>query len=173
MSFGSFFGRLLRYNGHPDHFIHDVRLMEINSNKEFYPKMSFVFIEMPKFQKSEGQLESELDEWLFILNSLSKFNSIPVSLIGKKTYEQVFKIAEVGNLTSTEMNEYQQSLKIQRDNNGALSYARKEGLEKGLEEGKIKEREKLITRMRAKGMQISEIAELTGLSVLEIEALFL
>lgn len=143
--------------------------MEINSNKEFYPKMSFVFIEMPKFQKSEGQLESELDEWLFILNSLSKFNSIPVSLIGKKTYEQVFKIAEVGNLTSTEMNEYQQSLKIQRDNNGALSYARKEGLE----EGKVKERKELIARMIARGMSVVEIAEMTGLAISELEALLL
>lgn len=56
------------------HFIHDVRLMEINSNKEFYPKMSFVFIEMPKFQKSEGQLENELDEWLFILNNLNNLS---------------------------------------------------------------------------------------------------
>lgn len=152
-------------DSHPDHFIHDVRLMEINTNKEFYPKMSFVFIEMPKFQKAEGQLENELDEWLFILNNLNKFKSIPVSLIGKRIYEQVFKIAEVGNLTPSEMNEYQQSLKIQRDNNSALNYARKEGQEKG--------RKELIAKMRAKGMQISEIAELTGLSISELEALLL
>jgi predicted transposase/invertase (TIGR01784 family) len=164
-------------DSHPDHFIHDVRLMEINSNKEFYPKMSFVFIEMPKFQKSEGQLENELDEWLFILNNLNKSKSIPVSLIGKRIYEQVFKIAEVGNLTPTEMNEYQQSLKIQRDNNSALNYARKEGQEKGREEGreegKAKERKELITRMKARGMTIVEIAEISGLSISELEALLL
>lgn len=59
------------------------------------------------------------------------------------------------------MNEYQQSLKIQRDNNSALNYARKEG------------RKELIARMRAKGMTLTEIAKLVDLSVSEIEALFL
>ena len=92
---------------------------------------------------------------------MNKSKSIPVSLIGKRIYEHVFKIAEVGNLTPTEMNEYQQSLKIQRDNNSALNYARKEG------------RKELIARMRAKGMTLTDIAKLVDLSVSEIEALFL
>lgn len=35
------------------------------------------------------------------------------------------------------MNEYQQSLKIQRDNNSALSYAKKEVLAEGHELGKV------------------------------------
>lgn len=43
--------------------LHDVRLMEINKNEEFYPKVGYIFIEMPKFSKAEGELETELDEW--------------------------------------------------------------------------------------------------------------
>jgi len=61
------------------------------------------------------------------------------------------------------MNEYQQSLKIQRDNNAALSYAKKEGgYEKAIE---------IATKLKAKNTSIEEIAELTGLSFDEIEVL--
>ncbi len=162
-------------NSHPDHFIHDVRLIDIHTNEEFYTKMGYIFIEMPKFKKSEGQLENELEEWLYILNNLKTLDEIPLSLRGKDEYEWVFKIAEVGNLTPQEMNEYQQSLKIQRDNNGALSYAKKEGKAEGKAEGiEIGEHKKAIETalvLKSKQIALEIIAEATGLSIEEIEAL--
>ena len=65
------------------------------------------------------------------------------------------------------MNEYQQSLKIQRDNNGALSYAKKEGKAEGGYEKAIE----IATKLKAKNTSIEEIAELTGLSFDEIDVL--
>ena len=122
---------------------------------------------MPKFKKTENQLENELDEWLFILNNLRKLDEIPVSLKGNDVYERVFEIAKVGNLTPEEMNEYQQSLKIQRDNNSALSYAKKEGIEVGEHKKAIE----MAIKLKAKNIAVEEVSELTGLSHQEIEAL--
>ena len=186
-------------NSHSDHFIHDVRLMEIHTNQEFYNKIGYIFIEMPKFKKTENQLENELDEWLFILNNLRKLDEIPVSLKGNDVYERVFEIAKVGNLTPEEMNEYQQSLKIQRDNNSALNYAKKEGIEvgkaeglelgkaeglelgkaeglelgkaEGIEVGEHKKAIEMAIKLKAKNIAVEEVSELTGLSHHEIEAL--
>jgi predicted transposase/invertase (TIGR01784 family) len=186
-------------NSHADHFMHDVRLIEINTKENFYPKLAYIFIEMPKFKKTEDQLETELDEWLYILSNLKKLEEIPLSLKGKIGYEKVFEIAEIGNLTPEEMNEYQQSLKIQRDNNSILSYAKKEaaaegraeglaeGKAKGLAEGKAEglaegkseglaegERKKALemaAKLKARNIPIEEIAVITDLSIAEIEKL--
>ncbi|SDJ73668.1 conserved hypothetical protein (putative transposase or invertase) [Pedobacter sp. ok626] len=154
-------------DSHPDHYIHDVRLTEINTNKEFYPKMGYIFIEMPKFKKNEGQLENELDEWLYILNNLKRLDEIPISLRGREEYEKIFELAEVANLTPEEMNEYQQSLKMQRDNNSALNYAKKEGVN----EGKHKKAVEMALKLKIKGISLDEISELTDLSVEEIKSL--
>nr|WP_162989004.1 Rpn family recombination-promoting nuclease/putative transposase [Pedobacter schmidteae] len=166
-------------NSHPDHFIHDVRLMEINTNQEFYPKIGYIFIEMPKFKKTESQLENELDEWLYILNNLKKLNEIPVSLREKKEYQKVFEAAEVGNLTPEEMNEYQQSLKIQRDNNAVMNYAIKEatakatskGLSKGISQGMHKSAIAIAVEMLANNEPIEKIIKYTKLSREEIQKL--
>ncbi|WEK17464.1 MAG: Rpn family recombination-promoting nuclease/putative transposase [Candidatus Pedobacter colombiensis] len=166
-------------DSHPDHFIHDVRLMEINTNQEFYPKLAYIFIEMPKFKKLEEELENELEEWLYILNNLKELSEIPLSLIGKGEYDKVFEIAEVGNLTPEEMNEYQQRLKIRRDNYSAMEYIKEEALErgieigheKGLEKGRVEERKEMAFKLKAGNISLSFIAETTGLSIEEIGSL--
>ncbi|WEK17782.1 MAG: Rpn family recombination-promoting nuclease/putative transposase [Candidatus Pedobacter colombiensis] len=158
-------------DSHPDHFIHDVRLMEINANQEFYPKLAYIFIEMPKFKKPEGELENELEEWLYILNNLKELSEIPLSLIGKGEYDKVFEIAEVGNLTQEEMNEYQQRLKIQRDNYSAMEYVKEEALERGIEKGRVEERKEMAFKLKAGNISLNFIAETTGLTIQEIESL--
>ena len=61
------------------------------------------------------------------------------------------------------MNEYQQNLKIQRDNYSALSYAKKEGAhEKAME---------VALALTNKQIALEIITEVTGLSIEEIGAL--
>jgi predicted transposase/invertase (TIGR01784 family) len=150
-------------DSHPDHFIHDVRLMEINTNQEFYPKLSYTFIETPKFKKLESELETELDEWLYILNNLPKLSEIPLSLVGKGEYDKVFEVAELGNLTTEEMNEYQQRLKIQRDNYSAMEYVKEEGIEIG--------RKEVALKLKEGNISLNVISEATGLTIEEIVSL--
>ncbi|WEK21172.1 MAG: Rpn family recombination-promoting nuclease/putative transposase [Candidatus Pedobacter colombiensis] len=154
-------------DSHPDHFIHDVRLMEINTNREFYPKLAYIFIETPKFKKLEEELENELEEWLYILNNLKELSEIPLSLIGKGEYDKVFEIAEVGNLTPEEMNEYQQRLKIHRDNYNAMEYVKDEGRQEGREEGC----REVALKLKAVNISLSIISETTGLTIEQIESL--
>lgn len=154
-------------DSHPDHFIHDVRLIEVNTGTQFYHKLNYIFIEAPKFNKPQDKLDNPMEEWMFILNNLKKIDEVPLSLRGKEEYKKVFEIAEVGNLTPEEMNEYQQSLKIQRDNNSALSNAKNEGKA----EGKHEQAVEIAVKLKARNTPLEEIAELTGLSIAEIKSL--
>jgi len=166
-------------DSHPDHYIHDVRLIDIKTQEDFYPKLAYIFIEMPKFKKYAGELSTELDEWLYILNNLNKNEEIPLSLRNKAEYKKLFEIAAIGNLTREEMNEYEQSLKIQRDNLSTLSCAKKEGRDEGkiegLVEGRIEGRDeankKTAITLKKNNIDIALIAEATGLTIEEINAL--
>ncbi|MGY4383026.1 putative transposase/invertase (TIGR01784 family) [Pedobacter sp. UYP24] len=160
-------------DSNPDHYFHDVRLMEINTNTEFYPKLNYIFIEMPKFRKAESALKSDQDYWFFMLKNLYQFKEIPLSLSSKEEFIKLFDVAALGNLNPQEMDAYQQSLKVQRDNNSVRRAAVKEGLEEGLKEG-LKEGlekgrlemsqeiiENLILELSLTDSQISKLAKVS------------
>ena len=43
-------------------------------------KLEFVFVEVDKFRKSEEELETDLDKWVFLLKNLS--NSLEIAYLG-------------------------------------------------------------------------------------------
>ncbi|SDL39779.1 conserved hypothetical protein (putative transposase or invertase) [Pedobacter sp. ok626] len=169
-----FFIGIMNFNfddSHPDHFLHDIRLIDNNTHQEFYSKLSYTFIETPKFKKLEAELETELDEWLYILNNLGKLSEIPLSLVGNTEYEKVFELAELGNLTREEMCEYNQGLKITRDNFSVMENARDEGIKKGLEKGIEIGLKEVALKLKIENAPLSLISKTTGLTIEQIEAL--
>ena len=45
----------------PDYYHHEVQLMDTHTKKVFYDKLTYIYIEMPKFQKTEEELETLFD----------------------------------------------------------------------------------------------------------------
>ncbi len=178
-------------NSHPEHHIHDVRLVEVNTNTQFYDKLNYIFIELPKFKKKANELETKADNWLFTINNLEKLTEIPLSLSKMKAFQKLYKMAEIGKLTLAEMNAYQYSLKVLRDNYSADQYAEKRGLERGiakgmekgmaegleqglaqgLEKGRHEEALETAREMKKDGEPIAKIVKYTKLTIQEIEAL--
>ncbi|MCF0058151.1 Rpn family recombination-promoting nuclease/putative transposase [Dyadobacter sp. CY356] len=171
---------------HNEQYLHRVQLINSETFKTFYDKLCFVFIEIPKFIKAENELDSELDNWLFLLKNMSRLDKIPVFL-RKPVFSKLFNIAEVSNLTGKEKMAYDESLKIKWDNYNGMDYAVKqgraagmrEGMEEGIKEGKkvgIKEgkqetQKKIALAMKNKGLDTFLIQEFTGLSEREIQEL--
>ena len=161
-----------------EQYLHRVQLMNSETLEGFYDKLGFVFIEIPKFLKSENELTSELDNWLFLLKNMSRLDKIPVFL-RKPVFSKLFNIAEVSNLTGKEKMAYDESLKIKWDNYSGMDYAIKEGVKEGIKEGlkegmkkgKEESKKEIALAMKIRGMEISVIQELTGLSESEIEKL--
>ncbi len=65
---------------YPDKFRYDVKLKEIETNKVFSDKLNFIYLEMPKFNKSIDELETRFDKWLYIIKNLSMLDDVPSSL---------------------------------------------------------------------------------------------
>ncbi len=157
-----------------EHYVHRVQLMNTNTAEKFYDKLGFTFIELPKFEKTETELVSELDYWFFLLRNLSKLDKIPLFL-RKPVFSKLFNVAEVSNLNREDKMAYDSSLKQKWDLQNSFDYVEKEGFEKGVTEGRLegKKQEKLnIARnMKAKGLDFVLISELLDLPVETIEKL--
>ncbi len=153
-------------DSHPDQFLHEVKLMETYRKEVFYDKLTFVYLEMAKFNKTEVKLVTHFDKWLFLLKNLHRFHEVPV-VLQEKIFRKAFKIAEVSKLNKHDMEQYQASLKYKRDWKNALDYAKEEAAEEGMKRGM----EKVAKEMKSKGYALSEISDLTGLPIEKVQQL--
>ena len=111
-----------------------VKLIDQDTHKVFYNKLNFIFIQMPAFNKEIHELETRLDQWLYLLKHLDTFERMPESL-KDKIFQKVFQIAQYNQLDDNERMAYQKSLKYYWDTYSIITSAQKEGLEKGYEQG--------------------------------------
>jgi hypothetical protein len=109
------------------------------------------------FAKSEAELETDLDRWLYVLKNLSKMDKIPLYL-RKPIFEKLFNIAEYSNLNKEEKAMYDVELKRKWDRANILAYAREQGKEEGLAEGK----EEVIVNGWKNGITLEQLQAITG-----------
>ena len=161
-----------------DYFHHEVKLVDLYTHKVFYDKLTFIYLEMPKFNKKEDELESMFYKWLFVLRNLSSLFERPRAL-QNRVFDRLFEAAEIAKFNPKELGEYWESLKNFRDWYSVMSTqlkkgreeGLKEGLEKGLEQGRKEECFKNAKKMKQAGIAFDVIAQVTGLSIGEIASL--
>ena len=155
--------------------IHTIKLKNHNG-KTFYDKLTYIYLEMPNFNKLETELENRLEQWLFFIKNLEDFQSIP-TIFNDEVFSNAFEKAEIANFKMAEYDQYQQSLKIFRDNKAVFDYAketayhegREEGIAEGILEGELKAKIETATSLKLLGIDIEIIAKSTGLTKQEID----
>jgi len=151
--------------------ISSFKLLEKNKFIEYSDDIELIFIELPRFNKTEQQLETLQDKWLYFIKNAGSLEYIPTN-IGQEV-QKAFDIANEAHLSKEEL-ELQHKKKdwiyIQKS---SMELAKKQGLEQGLEQGLVQGsmQEKINIAKNLIGLLDNEtIAEKTGLSVQEIES---
>ena len=147
-------------------FRYDVKLTDIETKKVFYEKLTFIYLEMPKFNKSLDELETRFDKWLYVLKNLNRLDRVPDKL-REKIFDQLFETAEIAKFTPEQVQSYEDSLKYYRDIKNSLDTAKEEGKE----EGKIEEKFAIAKNLLKENLDLYLIAEATGLTIEEIQRL--
>lgn len=152
-------------------FHHEVKMIDSRTGKVFFDKLTYIYLEMPKFNKTEAELETHFEKWLYVLKNLDKFNSRPKKL-QEKIFSQLFEQAEIAQYNKTEFKQYEESLKYYRDLKNTVDTAHSDGKIEGMIEGEIKGKiealkESAINLYNA-GVTIEIIAQGTGLKPEEI-----
>ena len=143
----------------PNKYRYDVKLKDIETNEVFYDKLTFIYLEMPKFNKSLDELSTRFEKWLYIIRNLSSLDRIPDKL-RERVFEKLFEAAEIAKFTPAQVQSYEDSLKSYRDLRNVIITAKQEGKE---------ERNIEVAKNALKmGLSIQAIADLTGLHPDEI-----
>ncbi|MGB0560901.1 MAG: Rpn family recombination-promoting nuclease/putative transposase [Spirulinaceae cyanobacterium] len=118
----------------PEKYRYDVQLTDIDTCKVFYDKLTFIYLEMPKFNKTVDQLTTRFDKWLYILRNLTRIQEIPKPL-QEEVFEKLFEVAEIAKFNPAQVRSYEDSLKYYRDLQNSIDTARGEGIDAGVEMG--------------------------------------
>jgi predicted transposase/invertase (TIGR01784 family) len=140
--------------------------MDTQTKKVFFDKLTYIYLEMPKFNKTEDELETMFDKWLFVLRNLSRLFERPKAL-QEKIFTKLFEQAEIARFSPEERRGYEDSVKVYRDINNAINTAKAEAKAEGKAEANMDNARK----MKAKGFSAEDIADVTGLTIDEIAAL--
>ncbi len=178
--------------------IHTIALMDTKTNKVFNAKLMFKYVEVGRFDKTDEELTSLSDKWMYVLKNLSRLDNRPSSL-REKIFTKLFDAAAIARFSPNELREYEDSLKAYRDIKNSLDTAKEEGRAEGREEGRAEGREEgrkegraegreegraegreegraegiamVAKMMYAKGIDVDVIASMTGMAIDKIKAL--
>ena len=149
--------------------VHTVQLKDQNHHV-FYDKLRFVYLEMPHFHKTEAELETRLDKWLYFIKHLEDFQAIP-AIFRDQIFIHAFEVAEIAKYTAEELEVYQENLKVYRDLHSVITTAFDEGKVEGKAEGKLEGKIEVARLMLANGMDRETIKRMTGLTDEELSSL--
>ena len=149
---------------------HHVQLCDTATKRVFYDKLEFIYVEVAKFNKTENELVTPYDKWLYALKNLSSLNERPAAL-RDKIFDRLFQVAEIAKFTPVELKEYEDSLKTYRDLKNSLDTAEEKGRVEGRVEGEKRKAIAIARNLKSMGMSISNISNATGLQEEEIKAL--
>ncbi len=136
--------------------------------------LEFTFIELPKFTKDEAELETLLEKWIYFIKHASDLEMVPASA-DHAALRAAYDIANTFGWSRNELEVYEYwSMRVQ-DERGAIEFAEERGVRRGRQEGEVvglqRGKEETARKMLAKGYDVAEVADLTGLTREEVAAL--
>jgi predicted transposase/invertase (TIGR01784 family) len=148
---------------HKQQVVHQVQLKN-QHNQVFYDKLTFIYLTLPNFTKTEDQLETLQDKWFFLFRHLHHLQEQPRRL-QERIFTSLFKHANIARFKPEERIAYESSLKHYRDLTNVVDTARTEGREEGRQEGKQEGRQEMVLNMLQAGLsegQVMRIAQITA-----------
>lgn len=154
--------------------INNFKLIEKKQFIEYSDDIELIFIELPKYQKTEAELDTVQDKWLYFIKNAGSLDYIPKNL--NQELEKAFNIANEANLSAEELELqhkkkdwiYIQKNSIELATRTGLQQGLEQGLEQGLQQGLLQGESDAIIKMvlnaHKMGLAMQTISELTGLN---------
>lgn len=162
--------------GYPDEFIHNFNIVHDLHNEQIIEGLHFTFIELPKFKPSSIKEKKMAVLWLQFLTQIDEnTKEVPQDLLENPETSKALQTVEESSLSKEELCAYEDfwdKMNAERllfsDSN---KRSRNEGIAEGITQGITQGITRVARNMIAKGMPETDIAELTGLTLADIEGL--
>src|SRR4028119_1178061 len=98
-------------------------------------ELEFVFVELPKFDKTLAELETLTDKWIYFMKTARTLSYVPEELGNVPELRQAFAIANEANLEPDELEDLERREIFIQDQRGAITKATRVGMEEGIRRG--------------------------------------
>ena len=122
------------------------------NNKVFYDKLKYFFVVMPRFNKTEKDLKTHKDKWIYFLKNLSSFEDIP-AILNEPIFQKGFELAKIANYDAKQLTEYEHSYNDYLGFKASMDFQFNQGIEKGIEKGVEKGMEIGMEKGMEKGLE--------------------
>ena len=107
---------------------------------------------------------------MYLLRHMHEMTSVP-KVFRTPEFERLFILAEIGNFTPKEYEQYQKSLKVMSDYYNIIDNAVEEAEKRGRAEGVKENKLETAKKMKERGIAYDIISECTGLTIETIQSL--
>ena len=147
-------------------YLQDIKLMNTNTFKVFYNRIGYKYLELTNFDKSETELITNLDKWVYLLKNMHLLAKLP-EFLNEGIFQKVFNVTEMSKLTKEERMRYEMDLRAKSSYEGGIAYS----IEKAVEKAENKKAIDIAIKLKTTNLPFSQISEATGLPIEEIEKL--
>ena len=135
--------------------------------------MVLTIVELTKFKKSYHELIDMADRWCYIIKHSAQLTAEEVAYLSqdggmKMALEHLEEISKDDQLYWDAVARKKDRIAIQLGKSCALEEGMRKGRVQGMQEGEVNKARGIAVSKLQKGYEVSEISEVTGLSIAEI-----
>ena len=134
--------------------------------------LEFNFIELKKFTKSQAELETVADKWIYFLQHADDLDRVPENA-DTPALQEAYEVAAQHTWTAEELDIYEaQEFKIAINQNvietalmDGIAQGIEQGITQGITQGEHQKALAIAKKLLVKGLDVETIAEATGLTI--------
>ena len=151
------------------------RLYEESTHVLLTNRITFIFIELPKFKKTIDELDGNVLEGMyFCFKNMAVLNERP-KVLTHNVFKKIFDASELYNMDKETRKNVLKNMTTERDLRNQMEYARQEAIAEGLAEGRAaglaEGRAEDARNFLALGVDPEIISKATGISIEELQNL--
>ena len=140
------------------------RLFEESSHRLLTDRVSFIFIELPRFNKSVEELDGNILEGMyFCFKNMAKLDERP-KVLTHEIFKKIFEVSELYNMDEVTREKVIDKMTTERDLRNQMAYARQEAIDEGRAEAFCM----AVMRMIESGMSVEQVAGIMKMSVEQV-----
>jgi len=152
----------------PTEFYHDYAILNVDHPECSLDYLRFVLVELPKFQPRNIMEKKMAVLWLRFLTEINEDTvEAPAELLENEEISKALSIVEKSAMSEAQLYAYERFWDAVNNEHVLMEGRYKDGIEKGIEKEKLE----AARRMKSKNYPLEDIADITGLTAEEIEAL--
>ncbi|MFK5950085.1 MAG: Rpn family recombination-promoting nuclease/putative transposase [Methylococcales bacterium] len=153
------------------------KLIEKDQLIDYMDDIELIFIELPKFTKTEKELTGIQDKWIYFIKNAGALDYIPKNL--NKELEKAFQIANEANFSEMELElqhrkkdwVYMQKSSLELAKKQGIEQGMEQGMEKGIEQGVAQKNKQIVIKSLKAGLDRPLIHQITGLNEKQLTAI--